>query len=326
MTRHVRAEALARYREGDLGGRRSARVRAHLAGCPRCSALDEDLARVSVMLASAPAPVMPEQVTARIEAALAAEGARQAPLGAGSARPAPLGAGRGLRRPGRSSRPGGSRHATGRVGGRRRHLPELLSPLTVRALAAAAAVVLAGGVYGAVQLLGGPSAAVPGSASSAAGIDQHGVASTGPRLAYASAGRRADFTPVSTGTDFQPGRLRSQVSSLLGSQGQGSGLPPANGHRQAATEPGALPSAPSASPLGSQSFQGIRFTALQGCVSRISAGRQVLLVDVDQYQGRPATVVVVAGGPGGSRVWVVGRGCSRTDSDVIAQASLAAAG
>ena len=103
MTRHVGAEALARYREGDLRGRRSARIRAHLAGCLRCTALDEDLAGVSAMLASAPVPAMPEQVTARISAALTAE----------AARPARLGAGHEAEQPGR---PGHSRHAPTRPG------------------------------------------------------------------------------------------------------------------------------------------------------------------------------------------------------------------
>ena len=73
-------------------------------------------------------------------------------------------------------------------------------------------------------------------------------------------------------------------------------------------------------------FGGIAVGTLQGCVTRISAGRQVLLVDVDRYQGKPATIIVVAGGTGGTRAWVVGPGCSRSDSDVITQASLAGAG
>jgi hypothetical protein len=49
-------------------------------------------------------------------------------------------------------------------------------------------------------------------------------------------------------------------------------------------------------------------------------------VDVDRYQGKPATIIVVGGGAGAPRAWVVGPGCSRSDSDVIAQASLAGAG
>lgn len=315
MTRHVGAEALARYREGDLRDRRSARIRAHLAGCPRCTALDEDLAGVSAMLASAPVPAMPEQVTARISAALTAEAARPARLGAGHEAEQPGG-------------PGHSRHAPGRPGpGRRWRLPELLSPLAIRAGAvAAAAAVLAGGVYGAVQLASGPPAApVAGRGSiSAPGTGQHAAAAIGPSLTYTRAGHPAPFTPVSTGRDFQPGRLTSQVRSLLvrtpGPVQPGSGAQ-STAARPRAQRNGSLGSASGTSPLGGGSL-----AALPGCVTRIAAGRQVLLVDVDRYQGKPATIIVVAGGAGGSRVWVVGPGCSRSDSDVITQASLAGAG
>jgi hypothetical protein len=80
------------------------------------------------------------------------------------------------------------------------------------------------------------------------------------------------------------------------------------------------------SAAGKPAFGGVTLAALQGCVTRISAGRQVLLVDVDRYQGKQATIIVVAGGAGGARVWVVGPGCSRSESDVITQASLAGAG
>jgi hypothetical protein len=62
---------------------------------------------------------------------------------------------------------------------------------------------------------------------------------------------------------------------------------------------------------------------------RISAGRRVQLVDVASYQGRQATVIVVAaaaGGTGGSQVFVVGPGCSGSDSDLITQASLPGTG
>jgi Putative zinc-finger len=316
MTRHVGAAALARYREGDLSGRRTSRIRAHLAGCPRCTALDEDLAGVSVMLASAPVPAMPEQVTARISAALTAAAARPARLGAGQ----------------QAGQPGHSRHASGRPGpGRRWRLPELLSPVAVRAVAvAAAAAVLAGGVYGAVQLAGGPAATGAGSTASAGGISgpaaapQHAAAGTGPPLTYTRAGHPAQFTPVSTGRDFQPALLKSQVRSLLArSAGP---RQPVSGPRASTTHPGAKRGIASGSASGQAAFGGIRLAALQGCVTRISAGRQVLLVDVDRYQGKPATIIVVGGGAGGPRAWVVGPGCSRSDSDVIAQASLAGAG
>lgn len=306
MTRHVGAEALARYREGDLSGRRSSRIRAHLAGCPRCTALDEDLAGVSAMLANAPVPAMPEQVTARISAALTAEAARPARLEAGQ--------------------PGHSRHASGRPSpGRRWRLPELLSPLAVRAGAfAAAAAVLAGGVYGAVQLAGGPPATSAGSISSPAATGQRAAAGIGPPLTYTRAGHPAQFTPVSTGRDFQPGLLKSQVRGLL-VRAAGPNQP-ASRPQATTTHLGAKRGLPAGGTVGAPTFGGIAVGTLQGCVTRISAGRQVLLVDVDRYQGKPATIIVVAGGTGGTRAWVVGPGCSRSASDVITQASLAGAG
>src|SRR6266571_6732372 len=107
MTRHIGAEALARYREGDLGSRKSARIRAHLAGCPRCTAIDHDLAGVTALLASAPAPAMPDQVTTRIQAALTAEAARMADAGSAGHQPGQP------RQPAGAARARQSRHAAG---------------------------------------------------------------------------------------------------------------------------------------------------------------------------------------------------------------------
>lgn len=317
MTPHVGAEALARYREGDLSRRKSARIRVHLAGCPRCTALDEDLAGVSAMLASAPVPVMPEQVTARIQAALTAEATRPARLAAGH-------------EAGQPEQPGHSRHAAGRSSagrssaGRRWRMPELLTPLAARAGAlAAAAAVIAGGVYGAVQLTGGPPATSAGS-SSAAGLGQPAAAGHGPPLTYTRAGHPVQFTPVSTGRNFRPGLLKSQVRSLLA---RSSGpIQPGSLPQATTTHSGAKKGIFRGSAVGKPTFGGIALASLPGCVTRIAAGRQVLLVDVDRYQGRRAAIIVVAGGASGDRVWVVGPGCSRSDSDVITQASLAGAG
>src|SRR5581483_2914559 len=85
MTRHVDAETLARFRQGELRPRRNSRIRSHLAGCRRCSELNEDLAGVTTLLASVPPPPIPEHLTARIHSALAAEAARRATVTAGSA-------------------------------------------------------------------------------------------------------------------------------------------------------------------------------------------------------------------------------------------------
>ncbi len=320
MTRHIGAEDLARYRERDLTGRKSARIRAHLTGCPRCVALDEQLAGVTALLASAPAPVMPDQVTARIQAALRAEAARPMTAAAG-ARAETL-----LPPPTESGQRGPSRHAAGGAGGRRNwRLPELRSRLAVRALGVAtAAAAIAGGAYGVSQL----GAAVPGGASStAAGGSLAGplrtpTRLTGPALHYAQAGRPATVLPVATGTNFVQQHLASQVAATLRRAGRNL---PENQGADITSHPGSHP-VPASTGQRRQSFGGIPVGVLQGCVTRISAGRPVLLVDVARYQGRQATVIVVAGGTGGSRVFVVGPGCSGSDSELITQASLPRAG
>src|SRR5260221_14503224 len=85
MTRHVGAETLAAFRQGDLSPRRNSRIRAHLAGCARCSDLNEDLAGVTTLLAGAQPPPIPEHLTARIQTALATEAARRVVLTAAAA-------------------------------------------------------------------------------------------------------------------------------------------------------------------------------------------------------------------------------------------------
>jgi hypothetical protein len=321
MTRHIGAEDLARYRERDLGSRKSARIRAHLAGCPRCVALDEELAGVTAMLASAPAPVMPDQVTARIQAALRAEAAMPVTAAAGTRHETVPPAAAGQHRQ--------SQHAAGGAGSRRHwRLPELRSRLAVRALGVAtAAAAVAGGAYGISQL----GAAVQSGASTSAGsagiaagpLRQTPARLSGPALHYPVAGRQATITPVSSGTHFVQQHLASQVAGTLRRAGpslpekQGADISNHRGTRPAPTSSGQR-----------KSFHGIPVSALQGCVTRISAGRRVQLVDVASYQGRQATVIVVAaaGGTGGSRVFVVGPGCSGSDSDLITEASLPGAG
>ncbi len=320
MSRHIRAESLARYRAGDRGGRKAARIAAHLAGCARCTALDEDLAGVTSLLASAPAPPMPEQVTARIQAALMAEAARAPAPAAAAARP-------------RTHRlatvpPGGrrSRHAAGRTAaGSRMRLPGPRPQLAARALAATAvAAAVVGGIYGISQLGSAPGSGSSGTAGGLAAGPARKVPAphSGPTVRYNTSAGPASFTPISTGTNFQRQGLASQArKAMLAGPNKPAMMGPA---ASAGRTPGQHESA-----TGLQSFGGMTVASLRGCVMRISAGRQVLLVDIDRYQGRPATVIVVAaaaGGTSGSRVFVVGPGCSGSDSDLITSASLPGSG
>jgi hypothetical protein len=268
---------------------------------------------------------MPDQVTTRIQAALTAEAARMAEAaqvtgasGAGHqpGRPRP-------RQAAGAARARQSRHAAGRGGARRLRLPELRSPLALRALGTAAvAVVIAGGVYGLAQLAPSGQSSSTASGSSAAG-ERLAAGPNSPVLHYRSGGRLATFTPFSTRTNFQRRRLTSQVSSEL--QNSRRNLP-TSGKMNTNTSPHAAPTPAGASLQHGSSFGGIAVKDLQGCVTRIAAGGTVRLVDVARYQGKRATIIVVAGGTGGTRVFVVGPGCSGSRSDLIAQASLPGAG
>ena len=70
---HLDTDVLAEFRAGLITGRRGARITAHLASCERCTELDDQLAGVSVLLASVPAPAMPDRVAQRLDTVLAAE-------------------------------------------------------------------------------------------------------------------------------------------------------------------------------------------------------------------------------------------------------------
>ena len=73
QTGHLDTDVLAEFRAGLITGRRRRAIAAHLTGCARCSAADTQLAELSALLAAIPAPVMPDSVAQRLDAALAAE-------------------------------------------------------------------------------------------------------------------------------------------------------------------------------------------------------------------------------------------------------------
>jgi hypothetical protein len=311
MRRHIGAKTLARFRQGELSRRRTARTQAHLAGCARCRELNEDLADVTTLLARVQPPPMPEHLAARIQDALAVEVARRATQTAGTTATADPAA------------PARTAH-----GLRALRAPRFSSPLVLRVAAATAAlVVVAGGGYEIAQHAGGSSttASVPSSSSAsrqAPGITEPAAAapSFGAALPYQHDGQRDSVIPITTDTDFTSGKLTRQVRDELTKAGQARASLAAPGEKS----PQATPSA--AAGPASKTF-GIPSAALDGCVNRIAAGALVLLVDVAKYQGTPATVIVTgvtAAIP--EQVWVVGRGCSASHSDVLSHVMLSGGG
>lgn len=296
---HPDAAALAEYRAGLTGGRRARRLAAHVASCADCASVNDQLAAVTTMLASAPEPAMPDAVESRIMAALATEAAlvtetphdteaspaTEAVHGTAAKRATALrsvgGDGGGsLRRPGGRS---------GRSGPGNRWLRP-----AVLASAAAACLVLLGGVYGITHLSSGSgssSAASSAAGSAAAGSESSPLAggqAPGTRLEPADSASAA-FTVTASGTNYLPATLAPQVRAQLA--------------RSAKTALPAAEAAPSAQ--------------LSACVLHLTGQRRPSLVDRATYQGKPAYVIAVT-----NRAWVVGTGCTASNPQLIASVGL----
>jgi hypothetical protein len=304
MRPHVSAETMARYREGDLNQRRTSHISTHLAGCDRCSALSQDLGGVTTLLASADPPPMPEDLTARITSAIAAESARRA--AAPDAVKAPA-----------------ARHQ------RAPRRPRITSKVALGGLAATAAVVLvAGGIYEAVGRSGptgssasssAPAAARPATRSPGNEAMVPALPVSGPALQYQRGGRKESITPITTSTHFTPAELTSQVTAEVKKYGAGFTKTGPN----AESPGGSGTPSPAAVPREQTgTFGNIPLAALRGCVNRIAAGSLVLLVDVAHYRDTPATVIVTeAAETVPMQIWVVGTSCSASSSDVLQNAT-----
>jgi hypothetical protein len=286
---HPDATALAEYKAGLTGGRRARRLAAHVASCASCASVNDQLAAVTTVLASAPEPAMPDAVESRIMAALATEAALVTPHDTEAAHDTaakrdtalhPVGGdGGGSRR-----RPGGGRSGPGN---------RWLRP-AVLASAAAACLVLFGGVYGIAHLSSGSSsssAASSAAGSAAAGSESSPLAGaqapgTHTRLEPADSAPAAAFAVTASGTNYQSATLAQQVRAQLARPAKTAALPAAE-------------AAPSAQ--------------LSACVLHLTGQMRPSLVDRATYQGKPAYVIAVT-----NWAWVVGTGCTASNPELIA--------
>jgi hypothetical protein len=311
MTRHVSDQVLASYRERGLRRVRAARIRGHLAGCARCAGVYADLGAVSDVLAAVRLPSMPDHLAARLQGALAAEAAARtarAPGAAGTGRDL---AGDPATRPAVPGRPDLP------VRGKRQHRPRqraswLGSPLALRSLAAAGAVVIvAGGGY---LLAANFNPSGPASTAGSSGVSRPGPRAAAPQrqssstigsLPYGKDGSVGVATAIQSRFDFEPSTLAAQVRREI-----------ANVRPQAAAGNGSTAPAPTHGPA--THIEGLDLAVLGACVSHVAAGRQVLLIDVARYEGTPATVIVTAASAATRlSVTVVGAACSAGRSDVL---------
>jgi hypothetical protein len=332
MRGHPGSETIAAFREDLLPARRAARIAAHLGECPRCAEVDAQLAAVTAALARTPTPPVPASLTARLDAALAAEVAARSAAGASpghadSAEGAtPAGAAdraapadrrspaeRAAAPAGRGPGTGTGHTGPGRGGpGRRAGRPRAGSRLSLRIAAiTAAVVVLAGGGYAISRVIAGGQETSSASSSGAAASGSTASRSAGSALppeAVPRAAPTAGLPLVASHTTYRAGQLPAQVTAVLQRY-------PAHGHVSAAP-PAAAGAAGKAG-----------FPHLAGCVSHIAGGQRPRLVDIARYGTQPAAVIVVpVPGTATVRVSVVGPGCSGQGGDIITQFSMPAPG
>jgi hypothetical protein len=291
---HLDTDVLAEFRAGLITGRRGARITAHLGGCERCTALDEQLAGVRSLLASVPAPAMPDRVTQRLDTVLAAEVAqRNAARGEAAQRDqAERASSDGTRESPAPRRPGGNRG---------------FRPLALRVLAPAAAVVVLGaGVYGLSHLNLGSSS------SSAASTTAGGAARAAEpsALAGAHSAERANAPAAGPSRGTMPqSRIGSASFSLVTGQRN---LTRADLAQQVRVEL-LVPASARSTQTPSQ--------RLRGCVTRLADGHAVELVESVRFEGRPATLIVARTGDKDT-AWIAAPDCSDTDSHVLATTTL----
>jgi hypothetical protein len=252
-------------------------------------------------------------------------------------------ASRGLRRASRSFRSGaGSGPGGSRPGGRRRRL-RMPSPQASGWLVVCCLVIAGFGFLithagsssssSSADIASGQASAAASSAASAfAGASE-------PRAASGASGQKhAEQEPsssaaagatgvlyINSGTAYQASTLAMQVRGVLNEpiyRGLSPGAPAASSSGSApASVPNAtsLPSASASSSTSSLSGRGFYQPSarLQGCVSKVTDGVMPTLVDKATYDGKPAYIIAVS-----SQAWVVGPGCTASDTDVIAQVPL----
>ena len=294
---HLDTDVLAEFRAGLTTGRRGARITAHLGGCERCTALDEQLAGVCSLLASVPAPALPDSVAQRLDTVLAAEVAQRHAAGLAAARgeaapadQAERAGGDGTRESPAPRRPGGNRGF---------RLPAL------RVLAPAAAVVVLGaGVYGLSHLNLGSSSS--SAASTTAGGTVRSASSVAAGAASAGHVNRPAAAPSKGAV---PGEIARAGFSVVTGQRN---LTRANLAQQVRAE---LLVPPSARRTQTPTPQ------LRGCVAKLADGHTVELVESVHFEGRPATLVVARTGAGDT-AWIAAPDCSDTHRHVLATATL----
>ena len=295
---HLDTDVLAEFRAGLITGRRGTRIAAHLADCGRCTVLDEQLAGVRSLLASVPAPAMPDSVARRLDTVLAAEVAHRdtAQRETVLQNRAERADGDGARESTAPRRPGDNRGNRG------------FRLLTLRVLApAAAVVVLAAGGYGLSRINLGSSTG--SSASTSAGSAERASAPTVAASAKSGGSVNAPNAGPTKGAVSRPQGITAAGITVV----TGHANLTHDGLAQQVRVQLAVPSSARATRAAT--------SAERGCVLGLIDHHQLELVESVHFEGSPATLVVARAGAR-DMAWVAAPDCSATHRHVLDTTSL----
>jgi len=288
---HLDTDVLAEFRAGLITGRRGARIAAHLAGCERCTAVDEQLAGVRSLLASVPALAMPDSVARRLDTVLAAEVAhRNVTQGDAAQRDqAERARGDGTGESPAPRRPGGNRG---------------FRLLTLRVLApAAAVVVLAAGGYGLSRI--GLGSSTESAASTSAGSAARAAPTA---AASAKSGAHANAPSAGPVKRAVPQGITPAIVVKIGHRNFSHA-----GFEQQVQAELRVPSGSLATQAASPQ--------VRGCVQQVAGTNPVQRVESVSYDSRPATLIVARTGADDT-AWIAAPDCSATHRHVLDMTSL----
>ncbi len=288
---HPSVDELADLAEDLLAPADADALRRHLTGCADCRETVDALTEVRTLLAAAEPPALPEDVAARIDAALAAaaapaEPAPTAPTGPAPTRPAPTGSaptGSGSKTPS-TAPPARPAAATG---------PGRTRPRRRRALLLGSAAALLALALGGTFLSLSSSQRQDLSATADAGRPAAGSAA--PGAAESSAGTKTDRS--TGGTVYQDDLLAAQVRQLLaGAAATGPARPvkpsAGPGSGAGATDPSKVPGTTAVPPA--EGGQGLTGGGRSTPACPAPSTGALLATDRGSYAGAPVDVLVYA--------------------------------
>jgi hypothetical protein len=308
VKRHATVDELALLGADCMKPRRAAKLKAHMAACAQCTQLSNELVAVPNVLASASVafPPMPEQFSARIDTALAAEATNRL-----ASEPATEAGRRDL--PARSGRAGQTKRGW--------RLPGFSVPATRVLAAVGALVIISAGSYEVAAHVGNNlTSSSSSSAGAAAPSAQTRPLTFGPALTYKHGGVFSTIRTVRTNFDFVRAQLVAQaVAAVRTARLKGAISAPGT---RASSVPAASAGTTKAS-SNAVNRPGSNVSQLTGCIGLVAANQSLLLVEVAYYEGHPATIIVLAATSSRpAEVLVAGQACSQSRRDILVQLTL----